>query len=1766
MNVFRLTSLFALATVFCSASSARAETYYGLNPNTQGELSVVGFVNNTTYEVRALPGNALVTSGVVNRLSRVNLGLNATSAFKLVTNQPVLAVLNYDCCNYSGSFFYPVEDGRKFYGTKFVITQLANGGSQLVLFARDAATVTVRDALGTVVATSPALSAGQRWVIPGLVNGGVYALTSTGVVSVQSNAGNGNTQVPPVPTAANGQLEDCNSDRGVSFNFATYGWDRGAFALFNNGASAITFSLTDLSNNTAVAAFTNVTVPANSTYYSGATAGLGTGAFRLVSSGAVTVWAGDTEGGNAVEWMGDDLTSNMGFHGMSFRLSSQTAGATVFSSAAGTVVTVNGTPTTLGVDGTLNIAANTTAVVTATRPVSIQTIGGNGLNDWAVALRPATALDTDGNGIDDWTEGGSCKSVAPDFDHDGLYDFEDTDDDNDCVLDLNEPPGGRLNPAIPGGTVCPGATPVCDTTSGTCRQCLTTANCSGGKVCSNFVCTAPPDTVFTQTPGSPSNSSTGTFAFASPGNAGATFECAIDSGAFGPCSSPLTTGTLADGPHAFSVRAIVGGLTDPTPATFSWTIDTLAPAAPNLVTPANGSRSNNPRPAVSGTAEANAAVSVYVDGVLVGTTTADGSGAYSLTLTSPLADGAHVANTTARDAAGNVSPSSPFNLFTVDTTPPAAPVIVSPANGGTVGSATPVISGTAEANSTVVVRVDGLVVGSATTDASGQWSLATTTPLAAGGHSVVASARDQVGNQGPDSAPSTFTVDLTQLDTTMVSGPAPLTNATTATFVFSANKPGSTYECDLDGQGFQACNDPDLLVGLTEGTHTLRVRAVHGAEVDPTPASQTWTVDLTPPALPVVTSPAAGSSTADSTPPITGTGAPGSVVTVIIDGVTVGTAVVNSVGQWSLLLPTALSDGSHSVTAFAKDDAGNLSLSSPKVTFTVDTRAPLPPLVTSPVAGSTLTTASPVYAGIAEANAQVQVQVDGVVVGTVTASSTGQWSLPSPAPLTDGAHSVRATAIDAVGNTSATSQPVPFTVDTTAPATPVVTTPVSGTSTSNPRPPLGGTGEPGSIITVFIDGTAVGTTAVGSTGTWSFTPPTALTEGPHDVTARASDASGNTSSLSTPVRVNVDTTAPAAPIITEPVNGSTIGLTTPTLRGTAEPGANVVLVIDSVVVGTVVADATGAWSFATAVLTEGQHAVTATARDAALNVSPVSAQTVFTVDTRVLDTSILTGPPSLSNQASADFSFSSNKTPVTFECRLDQGTFQPCANPASFTGLADGAHTLQVRAVYQGVADTTPATWNWTVDTTPPLAPVVVVPANGASLRSGLVTVTGTAEPGSTVTVIVDSALAGSVVADASGAWSLPVPTTLADGVHTASARATDAAGNVGPLSATNAFTVDTVAPAAPTITSPAANDVLATGTPTISGRAEPGSTVLVIIDGQPAGPTTANASGAWSFTPPTALADGTHTVAATSSDAAGNVSAASTAVPFTVDTLAPVAPVVTAPKDGSSTSDSTPPFTGTAEAGSTVSVVVDGVTLGSVTADATGAWTFTPGTALADGSHSVTATARDEAGNVSPASMAVHFTVDTVAPASPVIISPTRNEVVTTATPVITGTAEAGSSVQVFVDGVMVGVVTADATGAWSLALAAGQTLVDGPHTVTAVASDAAGNASAPAVQPFTVSVPVDGGPGDGGLDGGALDGGAGDGGVTDGGLTDGGVSDAGVDAGQVDAGGIEDGGATPLTPDVGLQGGGCGCTSSSGLSPLFVVLAAWLARRRRH
>jgi hypothetical protein len=1609
-----------------------------------------------------------------------------------------LAVLEYDCCNYSGSFFYPQEDGRRYWGRRFVFAPLASNGNQQIVYARDPAIVRVFDSNGTQVSVSPTLAAGTRWQINNVVPHQTYAIlseppantTSPALIAVQSSAGNGNTQVPPVPRETDGLRNDCNNDRGTEFFFSTYAWRRGSIAVFNPNNTPITFSLQTVSAGalTNTNGYQNITVPANSTFInSSPRANLGTAQYRLVASGPITLWAGDQEVGDGIGDMGDDITNNFGDRGRSFLISSQTQGATIFALEANTQVTyaAGGTPTTvtLAADGFLSLPAGATYTVTASRPVSIQTAGANGLNDWAVQLRPAQARDTDGNGLDDADEGTSCRSIAPDTDRDGLFDFEDTDDDNDCLPDVNDV-AGRTDASLPNAGVnanCSAAAlQVCDqsATQAVCRECIVSADCASGTVChpTNFNCIAPPTTLITVTPLPVSASPIASFQFQSPANPTATFECSIDSAPFQTCTSPFTSGALSDGSHTFSVRAIVDQIVDPMPASFTWSIDTIDPSAPTVAVPVNGSKTSNNRPIISGTSDPDTEVTVFIDGVATFNVSAPGpTGAFSVTPTIALADGPHVISAVARDAAGNASAMSSFNQITVDTTPPAAPILITPPNGSVVGIATPTITGTAEPGSVVNLRIDGLPAGSTTAGANGAFTFALTMDLTPGSHVVTAQATDSVGNVGADTMPgNTFTVDLTVLDTSLALTPPSLSNSAVALFVFSANKTGALFQCELDNAGFANCANPTTLTGLSDGPHTLAVRAVVGSEVDTTPASYAWTVDTSVPGAPFVTAPTAGQGLATARPTITGTGPAGDSVTIVIDGIRVGTALVNGMGLWSFVVSTGLSEGLHSVRATATDAAGNVSAPSMDVSFTVDTVAPLPPFITSPVAGTTLTRNTPTYSGTAEASSRVQVEVDGLIAGTVTTAANGTWSLNAPSPLTDAAHTVRARSTDAVGNVSGNSVTVPFNVDTTAPNIPIVRAPTANATLAVSRPVIEGSAAPASSVTIRVDGAVSGIVTAANVGTFTFTIASTLSDGPHRVTAQATDPAGNASSESAPVLFSIDTVAPPAPVISAPAAMATIGMTPITITGTAERSSIVTVIVDSIALAPVTADANGAWSVSSGPLAAGRHSLSATTRDAGGNISAAAAQILFTVDTTVLDTTILTGPKTTTNSTSAEFSFDSSKRPITYECNLDQAGFTACTNPVTFANLSAGAHQLAVRARFSSIeVDATPASWSWTVDLAAPPPAQVTVPASGELLSTAMASVSGTAEPNSTVVVLVDGSIIGSANANPSGIFSILVPTALGQGDHTVSAQSTDAAGNVGPLSPPTPFTIDSAPPAPPVLLGPSAHSLLANSRPVFTGTAEPGAEVTLIVNGQVLGVSLASVVGRFTFSPNSPLSDGQHTVAAQAKDVVGHVSQPSNPVTFATDTQAPGTPQVRFPADHSSSADTTPTLSGAAEPKSTVTVRCDEVTLGTTVTDALGAFAFTSPEPLREGVHLFTVTTSDAAGNVSRASAVLRLTIDTKAPAAPVIRTPAPRALVETATPRFEGQAEPNAVLRIRVDGLRLGETTANDSGDWSFLVLPGQALALGTHRVQAEALDAAGNRSLSLEVPFNVETP---------------------------------------------------------------------------------------------
>ncbi|HCI3977397.1 TPA: Ig-like domain repeat protein, partial [Pseudomonas aeruginosa] len=1009
-------------------------------------------------------------------------------------------------------------------------------------------------------------------------------------------------------------------------------------------------------------------------------------------------------------------------------------------------------------------------------------------------------------------------------------------------------------------------------------------------------------------------------------------------------STPLADGTVVN-----------ATATDPagnTSGQGSTTVDGVAPTTPT-VNLSNGS-------SLSGTAEPGSTV-ILTDGNgnPIAEVTADGSGNWTYTPSTPIANGT-VVNVVAQDAAGN---SSPGASVTVDSQAPAAPV-VNPSNGTT-------LSGTAEPGATVsLTDGNGNPIGQVTADGSGNWSFTPGTPLA-NGTVVNATASDPTGNT---SAPASTTVDS-------VAPAAPVVNPSNGAEISGTAEPGATVTL-TDGSGNpigQVTADGSGNWSFTPSTPLADGTVVNATATDPagnTGGQGSTTVDAIAPATPTVNL-SNGSS-------LSGTAEPGSTV-ILTDGNgnPIAEVTADGSGNWTYTPSTPIANGTV-VNVVAQDAAGN---SSPPATVTVDSSAPPAPVI-NPSNGV-------VISGTAEAGATVTLtDAGGNPIGQVTADGSGNWSFTPGTPLANGTVIV-ATATDPTGNTGPQAA---TTVDAVAPPAPVID-PSNGTTIS-------GTAEAGAkVILTDGNGNPIGETTADGSGNWSFTPGTPLANGTV-VNAVAQDPAGNTGPQGS---TTVDAVAPNTPVV-NPSNGNL-------LNGTAEPGSTVTLTDgNGNPIGQTTADGSGNWSFTPGSQLPNGTVVNVTASDAAGNTSLPATTTV--------DSSL----PSIPQVDPSNGSVISGTADAGNTIIITDGNGNPIGQVTadgsgnwSFTPgipLPDGT-VVNVVARSPSNVDSAPAVI--TVDGVAPAAPVID-PSNGTEIS-------GTAEAGATV-ILTDGGgnPIGQATADGSGNWTFTPSTPLANGT-VINAVAQDPAGNTsGPAS----VTVDAIAPPAPVIDP--SNGVV------ISGTAEAGATVILTDgNGNPIGQVTADGSGNWSFTPGTPLANGS-VINALAQDAAGNTSGPAST---TVDAVAPATPVID-PSNGVELS-------GTAEPGVRV-ILTDGNgnPIGQTLADGSGNWTFTPGTPLANGTV-VNAVAQDPAGNTSgPAST----TVDTVAPATPVINASNGS--------VITGTAEVGAKV-ILTDGNgnPIGETTADGSGNWTFT--PGTPLANGT-VINAVAEDAAGNASGPA------------------------------------------------------------------------------------------------------
>ncbi|MBN8467696.1 hypothetical protein JYJ95_14345 [Corallococcus exiguus] len=623
---------------------------------------------------------------------------------------------------------------------------------------------------------------------------------------------------------------------------------------------------------------------------------------------------------------------------------------------------------------------------------------------------------------------------------------------------------------------------------------------------------------------------------------------------------------------------------------------------------------------------------------------------------------------------------------------------------------------------------------------------------------------------------------------------------------------------------------------------------------------------------------------------------------------------------------------------------------------------------------------------------------------------------------------------------------------------------------------------------------------------------------------------------------------PAAPVILTPTLGVLLSTALPFYSGTAEVGAKVTLTLDGKVAATVTVDVNGRWSYTPSlleVLSNGVHTLVAVSTNLAGQTGP-AASVQFSILSLGPETIIFSGPALSTAQKTARFTFGSSALLASYQCALDSDTFVACDTPRDYTNLAEGPHEFLVRSkdLLGLLTDPTPATYSWTVDLTPPKTTFTSTPP---AFSNALISTFAfkSSEPNSTFTCALDSGLA---LPCASPYLTL----LLADGPHTLAVRARDAAGNQETEATTYSWTVDTVAPAIPRVTSVTPGATVAVTPSEVSGRGEPGSVVRLVIDGILVGTAEVDVAGQWTVAVPGTLVDGVHFLTASATDEAGNASLPST-VSFTLDSSGADTRIVSGPPLFSPSTTATFGFT-SEHAGATFRCNLDALFATPCTHPAV----FQ---GLGDGVHvfSVFAVAPNGLPDLTPA---VHtWTVDTVAPRASVVTSPP---------PVMAGTVasfgfEANEVLATFecsVDGMEFQGCLANITL---------ENLLPGTHTLHVRAVDAAGNVGVAAT--YTWEMTGAGGGTDGGT-GTGNDGGTGTGGNTDGGTGTGNGTDAGTGGGTTNPGPGNGGNQTPDdpgviggTPDDEMLGGGLGCGATSPAPAMWVgaLLAGLMARARR-
>ena len=643
--------------------------------------------------------------------------------------------------------------------------------------------------------------------------------------------------------------------------------------------------------------------------------------------------------------------------------------------------------------------------------------------------------------------------------------------------------------------------------------------------------TSAPNTSFDDAPADPSNDDAPAFEF-SAGEGGSTFECRLDGGAWGLCSSPETIGLLADSSHTFQVRATdAAGNTDATPASHTWTVDTVAPESSFSVVPADPTNDTTPTFEFTAT-EPGSTFQCRLDG---GTWSACTSPATA----GPLADGSHTFEVRATDAAGNQETTPEAYTWVVDA---GAPTVSISQPGGFVNSSD------ADPYTVTATTPDGDVTGvelyrcsdASAACSTGSWvSLGTDATLpyqaswpldADGNRALRAVATDAASNTSEIVVD--VTIDRTVPATTIDSAPSDPSASTSASLAFSASEPGTGFECRLDGGAWSACSSPQGYTGLAEGDHTFDVRATDAAgNVDSTPAAFAWTVDTVAPQTSIDVAPSDPSASPAPSFEFSSS-EPGSSFECRLDG-----------GAWGACTSphgyAGLADGSHTFQVRATDLAGDVDASPASITWTIDATPPGGGLADPGqfLRGTVALTASPSDTGAGIQSVDFQ-------VSPANAGSWGSLGIDTTDPYTvnwdttalaDGAYDLRIVVTDNATNSTPSAVVEDRVVDNTAPE---ATMDDPGAYLRGNVPLNASATDAGSgVASVAFQRSPAGAgTWTAVAGSWDTT---GVADGLYDLRVTVTDSAGNATTSAPVSNRRVDNTRPGLTAST-PADGSTL--------------------------------------------------------------------------------------------------------------------------------------------------------------------------------------------------------------------------------------------------------------------------------------------------------------------------------------------------------------------------------------------------------------------------------------------------------------------------------------------------------------------------------------------------------------------------------------------------------------------------------------------------